>query len=312
MTDTRPADVGAARPADLRRLDFGLLMVLVEGVRRRKLTEVAAVLGVTQAAVSHSVSRLRAIFDDPLFLRRPHGVEPTARAVALADAAAEVLDAASRLLGPAGPFEPAALERTLRIAALDYDAGVLSHALGAIMEEAPRARFAIRALAREPATAALEDGTIDLAVGFRPGPPGSLGRAELWSETYRVVAARGHPRLGAALTLDDYCRERHVVVAPGGTPRGIADTALEAVGRSRMTVVTTAGFLPALVMVATTDLLATVPSRLALAHAAGFGLAVHEPPMAIRPFTVSAAWHRRADADPAVGWLVGRMREAAG
>ncbi len=59
---------------DIRRLDFMLLLVLREGVRRRKLTEVARTLGVTQAAISHAVSRLRDILGDELFLRRPHGV----------------------------------------------------------------------------------------------------------------------------------------------------------------------------------------------------------------------------------------------
>lgn len=69
--------------SELRRLDLTLLLVFLGLLRHRKALDVAAELGLTQSAISQSLRRLRDIFDDELFLRRPHGMEPTATALAL-------------------------------------------------------------------------------------------------------------------------------------------------------------------------------------------------------------------------------------
>ena len=298
--------------AQLRRLDFMLLLVLSEGVRRRKLSDVASRIGVTQTAVSHSVARLRDIFEDELFIRRPHGVEPTARAVQLATQAEEVLEHAGAMLADPAPFDPAQVTRTLRIAALDFEVTLLSRTIEALSREAPGITLQFRGLGREEALAALDRDEIDLWVGFARDLPRTLECEALFEEGYAVIARADHPRLGErrTLDLDAYCAEGHVVAAPGGTTGGIVDKTLRAKGRSRHVAVLTPGFLPTFDVVARSDLIATVPERLARAQAENFGLVVREPPAAPRPFTVSASWHRRARRDPAVRWLVERVSAA--
>ena len=65
--------------ADIRKLDGNLLLVFRELARTRRTTETARRLAVTQSTVSHALARLRDLFGDPLFVRRPHGLEPTPR-----------------------------------------------------------------------------------------------------------------------------------------------------------------------------------------------------------------------------------------
>ena len=125
----------------VRRLDFMLLLVLREGVRQRKLSSVANTLGVTQTAISHSVARLRGLFDDELFIRRPHGVEPTARAIALASVAEAVIEAAGSMLVDPAPFNPSTLDRTVRVCALDYEVTLMSTAIESLCREAPGLRL---------------------------------------------------------------------------------------------------------------------------------------------------------------------------
>ena len=300
--------------AQVRRLDFMLLLVLAEGVRRRKLSDVAARIGVTQTAVSHSVARLRDLFEDELFIRRPHGVEPTARAIELAAMAEDVLERAGAMLADPAPFDPACEVRTLRVAALDYEVTLLAPMIEALGREAPGIILQFRGLGRDDAVAALDRDEVDLWIGFARGLPTTLEGVPLFEETYAVIAREGHPRLpeGAALDLDAYCAEGHVVAAPGGTTGGIVDQTLRAAGRRRRTAVLTPGFLPTLDVVARSDLIATVPKRLAIVQAGNFGLTVYAPPVMPRPFTVSATWHRRAGRDAAVRWLVGRLRDALG
>lgn len=296
----------------VRRLDFMLLLVLREGVRRRKLAEVAATLGVTQTAISHSVARLRALFEDELFIRRPHGVEPTARAIELAAIAEGVIEAAGKMLADPAPFDPATQTRTLRICALDYEVTLMSAVLQTLRREAPGVRFQFRAAGRDAAVAALERNEADLWIGFARALPATLTSAPLFEETYAVIARMGHPRIlpGTPIDIDAFCAEHHVVAAPGGTAGGIVDQTLRTHERTRTVAVTTTGFLSALDLVARTDLIATVPSRLAEAQAENFHLIVAEPPVAPRPFGVAATWHRRADGDPAIGWLVNLLRLA--
>src|SRR4030095_1590735 len=76
---------------ELRRLDLTLLMVLDGALRHRKLMTVAQQLGLTQPAISHALIRLRNILGDPLFVRRASGVQPTPRALALAQPVAQAL-----------------------------------------------------------------------------------------------------------------------------------------------------------------------------------------------------------------------------
>lgn len=283
-----------------------LLLVLREGVRRRKLADVAATLGVTQTAISHSVVRLRHIFEDELFIRRPHGVEPTARAIQLAQIAEKVIETTGTMLAEPKPFDPAREERDLRIIALDFEITLLSEVMERIFQEAPGIRLHFRSLSHGAAVSALERNEADLWLGFARQLPATLESARLLEETYKVIARRGHPRVGTGvpIDLDTFCNEKHVVTTPGGTPGGIVDDTLRSQGRQRTVAATTPGFLSTLDLVSRTDLIATVPARLATAQAANFRLNLADPPSAPRPFAVSAAWHRRASGDEAIDWFV--------
>lgn len=269
-------------------------------------------LGVTQTAISHSVARLRDIFGDELFIRRPHGVEPTARAVELARMAERIIETAGAMLTDPAAFDPATVDRDLRVCALDYEVTLLSGVIEALRREAPGLRIHFRGLGREAAMSALDRDQADLWIGFARALPGTMASTKLFDETYKLIARSAHPRITARtpVKIEDFCAEQHVVAAPGGTAGGIVDTALHAEGRKRVVAVTTTGFLSALDLVSRTDLIATVPSRLAMAQARNFRLLVADPPITPRSFPVSAAWHRRASGDPVIAWLVERVHAA--
>jgi DNA-binding transcriptional LysR family regulator len=291
----------------LRRLDLTLLLVLDEALRRRKLTEVAARLGLSQPAISHALARLREIFDDPLFHRRPGGVEPTARCLALAPAIASMLALARGAVTPPPAFEPAHSARIFRITGPDYAASRFGPALLARFDAAGRGlRLSVRPHAREEALRALVEDEADLALGFFPRRLAEVSMRPLYQESYLVAAASTHPKLGRRrnLGLDLYCTLDHVLVSLDGSLEGTVDTALARLGRQRRVVAALPSFLPAMAAVAESRAVVTLPRRIALAYAARFGLRCFDPPLPIRPFVVSAAWHRRHDGDPALRWLL--------
>jgi DNA-binding transcriptional LysR family regulator len=125
----------------------------------------------------------------------------------------------------------------------------------------------------------------------------------LYQESFLVA---GLPRVlpqAPVISLEAYCAADHVLISPAGDLRGVVDDRLDAMGRSRRVTLGLPAFLPALAAVAASGALLTLPARLALRLAPGFGLVTATPPVEVRRFPVSAFWHRRNDADARGVWI---------
>ena len=291
----------------LRRLDLTVLLVFAGLMRTRKATAVAAEMGLTQSSVSHALGRLRGVFGDPLFLRRPHGLEPTAVATALEGPVRAAIEALAGALSGPPAFDPGAFRGVVRIGAFDSEqATLLPLLLRRAAAEAPGLTVSVRGLVRAEALAALASGGLDLALGYFWSLPAEFRADRLMTETYAVVS-RSRP---APMTLAEYAAAPHVVVSPAGDLRGLVDTALEALGLERRVIAAVPQFFPALAAVAATGCVATLPRRLAEAYAPGFGLSAHPPPLPLRGFTVSAVRHARDARNPLHDWLVAALTPA--
>lgn len=297
--------------SELRRLDLTLLLVFLGLLRHRKGSAVAQDLGLTQSAISQALKRLRDIFGDDLFLRRPHGMEPTATALALEAPVSEAVEALRGALGAARRFDPAEAQGTVRIAALDAEQAVLIPPLAArLRAAAPGLRLSVLPLGRGEAVAALAEGRADLALGFLWDTPDRISGERLHDEGFLVAGRPEALPEAPAVGLDAYCAADHVLVSPAGELAGIVDRQLSDMGRARRVVLGLPAFLPALAAVAASGALVTLPARVARAFAPRFGLVTAEPPLLIRRFPVSVFWHRRNDADPQTLWLRGCMTGA--
>jgi DNA-binding transcriptional LysR family regulator len=298
------------RHTQLRRLDMTLLLVFREIVRTGKASEAARRLGLTQSAISHALNRLRDLFSDPLFVRRPHGLEPTARALALAPQIDSILMLSEQAIASDRPFEPAKEQRALRIGAADDTLSLIAPPLiRRVKKAAPSVQLNFRLAARPDMQDKLASGDLDLGVGFMPRLHGAVEAKPVFRETYLVVARRGHPKLAEPLTLGKYLDLEHLLVSFGGDARGIVDQVLEQKGKSRLIGAVMPMFLPAVAAIAETDLVATLPSRVAQRFAPRFKLATAPPPLAIRSYQVSIAWRRVAASDHAVQWLASQIQD---
>jgi DNA-binding transcriptional LysR family regulator len=290
--------------SELRRLDLTLLLIFLGLVRHRKAADVATDLGLTPSAISQALQRLRAVFKDELFLRHPYGLEPTATALALEQPVAQAVEALRGALGTARAFDPERAEGIVRIAALDGEQAVLVPPLTArLRAAAPGLRLSVLPLGRGQAAEALFDGRADLMLGVLWEPDPAMSSQLLYEEGFLVAGRSKALPQAPQVTLDDYCNADHILISPGGDLRGIVDTALEALGRSRRIVLGLPAFLPALAVAARCDAIVTLPARVARSFAPGFGLVLAEPPLTIRRFNISVFWHRRNDRDPRILWL---------
>ncbi|RIL05203.1 MAG: transcriptional regulator [Proteobacteria bacterium] len=293
---------------ELRRIDLNLLLALDALLDERNVTRAARRLGVTQPALSGALGRLRALFDDPLFVRTRHGVVPTPRAEALAEPLARWLADARELVAPAR-FEPAASERTFSISANDY----MQHALlvpfaRALERRAPRAALALWPQPEDLA-AQLARGALDLAVTIAEWAPPDLPSRALYEERYVGIVRRGHAWTRRRPSLDAFCAAKHVLVSPaGGGLRGPTDDALALLGRQRRVALTVSSFLLVPGVVASRELVAVVPERLLGRQP---GVARFALPVDLPPIRAIAVWHPRWHRDPAHAWARALLAEVA-
>lgn len=288
----------------LRRLDMTLLLVFAELVRQRKMTIVAQRLGLTQSAISHSLKRLRDVFQDELFLRGPNGFRPTDRALRLESKVFDILALSKQALSLDKTFDPTTETRLVRVGGLDYEVAMFAAPLiERLRKLAPKTRLVFKSLARKPALAELRAGELDMAIGFFFRPGNEIETSELYRETYSVVMRKGHRLARKTLTAKRYAEAEHLLTSPSGDLHGIVDASLARHKLERDVVGSVPLFLLALATVAKTDLISTIPARLASSYGKAIGLTIVPPPIEIRSFPVHLAWHQRSSTEPALKWF---------
>ena len=288
---------------NLRRIDLNLLVTLETLLTEKNVTRAAKRLHLSQPSVSVQLGKLRQIFADPLLAPGPGGMTPSARAQTLLQPLREALSGMRAVLEPRPGFDPGTAEITWQVAGADYaEYSILLPALDRLRRTAPGVRVAVREAAHAKMFKQLEGGAVDLGLLATEGVPERLHHQILFKEHYVLVARKRHPALKRKLTIESMCRLDYVVVSPdGGGFRGITDVVLESRGRKRRVVLSVPHFLFVPEVVARTDLVAMLPSR--LVQKRSDHLSVVEPPLSVPSYEISMIWHERSQRDPEHIWL---------
>ena len=212
---------------DIRLVDTTILMVFLSAMRNRKATAVAKEMGLTQPAVSHALNRLRVIFDDRLFLRRAHGLEPTALAHELEPKVRKIVSLISETLKGFEEFDPNTIATDLRIGAFDYElAGIVPQLITKLQNMGPNINVHAFPLHNEQALEAMAQGQLDLSIGyfdFSTQASKSFMAETLYQEDYVLAGRRGHPIFSKPLTLKSISAANHLLISPYGPIRNLVD-----------------------------------------------------------------------------------------
>jgi DNA-binding transcriptional LysR family regulator len=307
---------------DLSRADLNLLVLFEAVLEEGHVGRAADRMRLTPSAVSHGLGRLRRLLNDPLFLRTPTGVVPTARAVELATPVRDILARVRSVVSTAEPFDPTKSRRQFTIAAPDgVSAVILPPLLAQLAQSAPGIDISVRQLlpvqgetsperAWRSAFAELEARAMDIAIVPSDDIPVRFHRQTLYEEDFVVAMRRGHP-YAQAPTLDRYCEMQHLVVSLTGDRHGFVDEVLAKHGRSRRIALTVPNFLFALAVIAETDLITALPRRFAAMHAPRFGIVSLDAPLALPRFRLNAVAPGAAMMDKGTSWLFEALEEAA-
>jgi DNA-binding transcriptional LysR family regulator len=299
-------------PSISKALDAGLIRTVEALLRAGQFNRVANLVAASEPVAAFALRTMRELVGDPLLVARDGSLQLTRRAERLAAPFRDLLERIGEILSGRDVFDPAFCEEAFGVAASDYASFLLGPAVAAACAEAaPRASLVLQPLEPVRARKALVLGELDFVLGpALRGPAGKLTSETLFAERFACIAAKGHPRVAKKLTASAYAAERHVVVraAPGAAR---ADPALADPGRTRRAAVAVPHFQFVPAIVASSELIATLPERLAERFASKYPLVVHRSPVRPTGFSLVMTWHERTDLDPARMWLRGLASEAA-
>ena len=291
-------------------LDLNLLRVLDAIASEGGVTVAGERLGLSQPAISNALARLRLCFGDPLFVRTPRGMRPTPFAQQLAQPVRQALRLIQSALQQHAGFDPRSSGNTFRFYMSDIGEMVfLPGLLERVKRDAPGVKIEVVRIPIKDVHTALEAGELDLAVGFLPGLITGMRARPLFREHYVCMLRADHPAIGAKISAKQFRHAAHVLVSYVGTGHQVIEETFIAAGLSERIAVRVPHFLVVPMILERTDLVVTVPSRVAAVFAQRGNFKVLPLPLRMSSFEVRLHWHQRFHQDPANSWLRELMAE---
>lgn len=289
---------------DLSRIDLNLMVAFEALMAERSVSAAALRLGLSQPAMSAALQRLRALFEDALFVRSGRAMLPTVRAVELQGQIGQALTQLRNALEPQAPFNPQTSRRIFSLSGGDYASMIiLPHLAAKIAAAAPHIDLRFRFAEKQTVVDLLDDDTLDLALGVFPEPPKRLGLQSLFEERFVCVSRRSHPALSDGMTLESYVALPHLLVTERGDAVGAVDEALAKQGFERRVTLTVPHVLVVPAVLTRTNLIATVGKRVAQSFSEAAALDIFEVPVAVPAWRLSMLWSRQRAGDLGLEWL---------
>lgn len=292
---------------NVQDIDLNLLRVFDAVLHEKGVTPAALRLGLTQPAVSNALARLRKLFGDPLFVRTPGGVDATPFARELAEPVRQALALLESALAHGPGFDPATSTRAFRFYMSDLgQIEFLPPLVERVHRDAPGVRLEAVALEVDDIGDALATGALDVAIGFLPGLGAPVRRQALFRDPYLCLMRSDHPI--SALTKKRFLEASHALVTYRGGHR-VIEEAFDRAGLTRRISLRVPHFTVVPMVLERTDLILTLPARVARVFERRGKLKALPPPVAIAPAEVALHWHERFEADPGNRWLREAMVE---
>jgi DNA-binding transcriptional LysR family regulator len=289
---------------ELHEIDLNLLVVFNQLLVERRVSKVADNLGISQPAVSNSLAKLRRLFGDELFLRTPKGMEPTPFADQLAESVSYALAMIHSGVNQRTTFDPAKERRSFTVGMTDIGEIVfLPELIARVKREAPGITLSTVRNTATNLRDELESGKVDMAIGLLPQLKAGFFQRRLFKQRYVCLMRRGHRLDKKRITLAEYASAEHLLVVSAGTGHGKVDDLLLRSGIERTVRLTVPHYVSVGHILRGSDLVTTVPEKLADRLLEPFGLAKVAHPAKLPDVAINAFWHAKYHRSPANRWL---------
>ncbi|WP_313170464.1 LysR family transcriptional regulator [Massilia oculi] len=296
-------------------IDLNLLSVFQEVYRERQISSAARRLGLSQSAVSNALARLRRSFGDELFVRTASGMQPTPLASQMAEPIGAAMAQVALALNQRSRFEPATSNRRFMLAMTDVgEVYFMPTLIERCRQLAPNVEISSVRVGMVSLKEEMEGGRVDLAVGPFEDVSEALYQRHLFRQPFVAMFRKGHPLARGELTLARFAQAEHLLVDAADSPYDRVNAALARAGigqatRGFGTRYRVPHFTAVPYIVSTSDLVVTVPQKLAERAAVPFGLEWATPPLDLPPLQTNIFWHRRFNQDPGNQWLRGLLAD---
>ncbi|AMV48401.1 LysR family transcriptional regulator [Paraburkholderia caribensis] len=293
--------------------DLNFLYVLQALDEERSVSRAADRLGLTQPAVSHALGKLRTLFQDDLFVRAGSVMAPTPVGERLIAGAAHVLAVVQEEIWSATSFDAATTTRAFSVCLSDMGVIVLlPRLLAALRAHAPNAMLRPIQLPSLELASALQDGALDLAIGYLGKMGQDLHQQPLFRRSLVGIVKGGATRKKVRMTLDEFVERKHVVSGTLALTNQLLEKELRRRGATLKVGIDVPYLLAVPSLVATSDFIAAVPDELAdlfarLAHVDVFALPITLPDLTVQQF-----WHARHHNDAGHRWFRRLVTETLG
>ena len=289
---------------NINTLDLNLLRVLHAVMQEGNITVAGARLGLTQPTMSNALRRLRALFNDPLFVRTTHGMKPTPYAETLAGPVSETMATIRKLLELDQRFDPANTSRIFSIVMTDIGELMFLPRLMAHLEiAAPGANVISAQIPRERYREALESGSADIAIGQLPEVHQDFHQQMLCEEPLVCLMRREHPEIGNSLSLEQFLAARHIVVVHSSQGDSWVRKALGKHADKRRIVLQVPHYVVLPAILAETNLISVIPRAAANAFRGLPTLKALPLPFRVPGIQVRQFWHARSHHDQGHRWF---------
>jgi len=299
---------------DLKNVDLNLLKVFDALRRKQSVTLAGDRMGLSQPAMSFALSKLRALFNDPLFVRTSKGMQPTTRALQIAEPVQRILELVSNEVLPSSDFVPAQSERKMVLCMSDIGEMVFLPRLMAVLNErAPGICIRTPALSAEGLEEGLGTGDVDAAIGYFPRLlNSSIRNRALYNHSFVCIVRQDHPTIGERMSAEQYQAAEHVAVQADGRGMGVLERELMMRDIKRRVRFTLSRFMGVPFLVAESDMIATVPLAVGRRFAEIARVRMVPLPWNIPGYDIHLHWHTRFHHDAANCWLRSTLIELVG
>lgn len=288
----------------LSEVDLNLFVVFDAIYTEGNLTRAGEIIGITQPAVSNSLSRLRKIFDDPLFVRTADGMMPTPVAQNIVGPVRQALGLIRSSVQESESFLPTESDKRYRVSMSDLtQALLLPYLIEKIESTAPGLSLDCYHVRRRDMTIELASGNLDFAVDIPLTPDSQIRHAPLFTHPQVCVVREDHPIVKDDIDLETYLSLSHVHVSSRRGGLGQADLALGKMGKKRRVSLRTQNYLTTPRLISQTDQALTTPLLFAKFIQKTYKVKYFRVPFDIPPLETYLYWHESTDQDQANTWM---------
>lgn len=289
---------------ELKDIDLNLLVIFNQLLIERKVSKVAENLDLGQPAVSNALARLRKQFGDELFLRTSSGMQPTPFADQLAESIGYALGMIHGAVNAKNSFDPASSKRTFSIGMTDIgEIYFLPQLMKKIQLVAPSISISTVRSTATNLKEAMEAGHVNLAIGLLPQLKAGFFQQRLFTQQYVCIFRKDHPLNKRKFSASDFFSADHVAIVSAGTGHGKVDEILDSSSPKRRVRLTVPHFVAIGHILQSTNMVATVPERLAEKMVTPFDLKYVNHPVKLPQIAINLFWHAKYHKDPASQWL---------